>query len=97
VDETGVSPTAWLPTSTFTTSPTSAPKNNLDLPNWESVQHPPNLHIKWEKVEDPVALMGLTLYGGLPSVVKSSKLVGLEGKLLHAVFDKLDPCSATCK
>lgn len=97
VGETSVSPTARFLTSPFTTSPISAKKSNLDLPNSESVQYPPKIHAKWEKVRDPVALMGLTPYGGLPHAAKSSKLVGLEGKPLHAIFDKLDPCSATCK
>jgi hypothetical protein len=51
----------------------------------------------WSAVSDPVALMGPTQYRGLARVETNGKIVGLPPKVLHAIFDVLDPCTATCK
>lgn len=52
--------------------------------------------VTWTVVKDPTALMGLTLHAGLAGTEKCSKIVGLDSKILHKIFNLLDPCTATC-
>ena len=98
VNEAGVSPTVHVSTLLNNGSPTSAQRNLSNLPGSESIQEPPRAYGKWKRVRDPVALLGLGHpFCGTGNLAKGSRLVGLEGKILHAIFDKLDPVSATCK
>jgi hypothetical protein len=98
VNEAGVSPAVRVSTLLNSGSPTSVQINLTNLPGSESMQDPPKAYGKWEKVRDPAALLGLNHpFCGTGNLAKGSRLVGLEGKILHAIFDKLDHVSATCK
>jgi hypothetical protein len=98
VNEAGVSPVVRVSTVPPNSSQTSAQRNLTNLPASESIQGPPKPYGKWERVRDPAALLGLSHpFCGTGNLAKGSRLVGLEGKILHAIFDKLDPVSATCK
>jgi hypothetical protein len=98
VNEAGVSLAVQVSTIPPNSCPTSAQSNLANLPASESIQDPPKPNVKWVKVRDPVALMGLSHpFCGTGNLAKGSRLVGLEGKILHTIFDKLDPVSATCK
>jgi len=98
VNGAGVSPAVRVSTIQNNGSPTSVQRNLTNLPGSESIREPPKVYGKWEKVRDPAALLGLSHpFSGTGNLAKGSRLVGLEGKILHAIFDKLDPVSATCK
>lgn len=51
----------------------------------------------WISVPDPVALAGLIERPGLAGAPAYPKIVGFEGRILHQLFEFLDPCAATCK
>jgi hypothetical protein len=51
----------------------------------------------WISVSDPVALTGLIERPGLAGAPVYPKIVGFEGRILHQLFEFLDPCTATCK
>ncbi len=98
VNEASVSPVVPVSTMPPNSSQTSAQRNLTNLPASESIREPPNAYGKWEKIRDPAALLGLSHpFCGTGNLAKGSQLVGLEGKFLHAIFDKLDLVSATCK
>jgi hypothetical protein len=98
VNEAGVSPVIRVSTMPPNSPQSSAQRNLTNLPASESIRDPPKAYGKWEKVRDPAALLGLSHpFCGTGNLAKGSRLVGLEGKILHAIFDKLDPVSATCK
>jgi hypothetical protein len=93
VDPTAPPPTHSSPTSTYKTCFSSTP---VEVPAQEFTERPATPPVAWLPVKDPIALLGLTRHLGLQGM-NGGKLVGLEPKVIHRIFELLDPCTATCK
>jgi hypothetical protein len=90
-------PPSRIETMPFTVAPNSATASTSRESAGETTPSYTCPFATWSAVRDPVALMGPTQYTGLVGVKTNGKIVGLPPKVLHATFNVLDPCTATCK
>jgi len=92
-DESQATDSEMSPQSTLV-DPTAPPP--VEVPAQEFTERPATPPVAWLPVKDPIALLGLTRHLGLQGM-NGGKLVGLEPKVIHRIFELLDPCTATCK